>query len=237
MCPSCEKERKRVEKQKINDIKRKEKQEHDKVEHELKMADLDKRIQDERQKIRDVQLEAERDQARLQKENDLRDVRDMVAKARQQLKQNVITNASNGSNLSPPPPGLQSPAYNSPPQNSVSTAPTASHPVQQSASASTGNQSQSQPAQAPPTTNSSSLPDEWKLKPSQSDTEWKRQKGLEGARNDAIDAIMKMTGLESVKEQLLRIKSKIDTAQRQNASVKGERFNVVFMGNPGTGQS
>ncbi len=235
MCPSCEKERKRAEKQKRDDIKRKEKQEHDKVEHELKMADLDKRIQEERQKIRDVQLEAEREQARSQKENDLRDVREMVAKARQQ-KQNFLTNATNSPSLSPPPAGPQSPAFNSPSQISVSTAPTASHPIQQSTSTGTSNQSQSQPAQPPPT-NSSYLPDEWKLKPSQSDAEWKLQKALEGARNDAIDAIMKMTGLESVKEQLLRIKSKIDTAQRQNASVKGERFNIVFLGNPGTGQS
>ena len=88
-----------------------------------------------------------------------------------------------------------------------------------------------------PSNESSGLPDEWKLKPSPSEAEWKRQRELEGARNDAIDAIMKMTGLESVKDQLLRIKSKIDTAQRQNASLKGERFNIVFLGNPGTGQS
>jgi hypothetical protein len=236
MCPSCEKERKRAEKQKRDDIKRKEKQEHDKVEHELKMADLDKRIQEERQKIRDVQLEAEREQARLQKENDLNDVREMVVKARQQKQKFTMPNASNGSNFSPPPAGLQSPAFNLPSPISVPTAPTTSQPIQQSTSTSTRNQSQSQPAQAP-STNSSYLPDEWKLKPSQSDAEWKRQKAFEGARNDAIDAIMKMTGLESVKEQLLRIKSKIDTAQRQNASVKGERFNIVFLGNPGTGQS
>ena len=96
---------------------------------------------------------------------------------------------------------------------------------------------QPQPPSQLPSNKSSSLPDEWKLKSSPSETEWKRQKELEGARNDAIDAMMKMTGLESIKEQLLRIKSKIDTAQRQNASVKAERFNIVFLGNPGTGQS
>ena len=68
-----------------------------------------------------------------------------------------------------------------------------------------------------------------------SQLEWERQKNVEGARNDAIDAIMDMIGLESVKEQVLRIKSKIAVTKRQNTSLKGERFNIVLLGNPGTG--
>ena len=73
----------------------------------------------------------------------------------------------------------------------------------------------------------------------QSDAEanWQRQKDDEGASNDSIDAIMAMTGLENVKEQVLRIKSKIDIAQRQGISLKDERFNIVLLGNPGTGMS
>lgn len=58
---------------------------------------------------------------------------------------------------------------------------------------------------------------------------------MEGAVNDAIDAIMDMTGLEKVKQQVLSIKAKVDTALRQGTSLKGERFNVVMLGNPGTG--
>ncbi|KDR65734.1 hypothetical protein GALMADRAFT_106825 [Galerina marginata CBS 339.88] len=76
-----------------------------------------------------------------------------------------------------------------------------------------------------------------KLEQSPSQLEWKRQKNIEGAQNDAIDAIMEMTGLEIVKSQVLGIKAKIDTSIRQNASFKRERFNVVLLGNPGTGKT
>jgi hypothetical protein len=64
---------------------------------------------------------------------------------------------------------------------------------------------------------------------------WQHQKEFDGAVNDAIDAIMEMTGLEDVKQQVLRIKNKVDTSTRQNAPLKGERFNVSMLGNPGTG--
>lgn len=59
---------------------------------------------------------------------------------------------------------------------------------------------------------------------------------MEGAHNEAIDAIMEMTGLEAVKEQVLKIKVKIDTTKRQGTSLKDERFNIVLLGNPGTGK-
>jgi hypothetical protein len=65
--------------------------------------------------------------------------------------------------------------------------------------------------------------------------EWQRQKNLYGELNDAIDSITEMTGLEAVKEQVLRIKDKADTSRRQNSSLTGERFNVCMLGNPGTG--
>jgi hypothetical protein len=73
------------------------------------------------------------------------------------------------------------------------------------------------------------------IQKSDSELEWKRQKDVEGAHNDAIDAIMDMTGLESIKKQVLGIKAKIDTSARQGSSLNQESFNVVFLGNPGTG--
>ncbi|EKM60623.1 uncharacterized protein PHACADRAFT_133236 [Phanerochaete carnosa HHB-10118-sp] len=48
---------------------------------------------------------------------------------------------------------------------------------------------------------------------------------------------MEMTGLEEVKAQVLRIKAKIDTIQRQDASLTDEQFNIVMRGNPGTGKT
>ena len=66
--------------------------------------------------------------------------------------------------------------------------------------------------------------------------EWKRQKGTEGADNDALDSLMQMTGLEDVKEKFLSIKSKVDTTIRQNVDLKEERFSAALLGNPGTGK-
>jgi hypothetical protein len=76
-----------------------------------------------------------------------------------------------------------------------------------------------------------------KIPVSASRDEWQRQKDMEGANNDAIDAIMEMIGLEEVKSQVLKLKAKIDTSVRQGASLKQECFNTTFLGNPGTGIS
>lgn len=73
--------------------------------------------------------------------------------------------------------------------------------------------------------------------PSPSEVEWSRQKRVDNASNDAIDSLMKMTGLEDVKAQFLRIKARIDLALRQNTDMKEERFGMVLLGNPGTGKT
>lgn len=65
--------------------------------------------------------------------------------------------------------------------------------------------------------------------------EWARQKDVNGASNPHVDAIMDMIGLEEVKKRLLQTIAKIDASKRQNASLTKERFNIVFLGNPGTG--
>lgn len=75
-----------------------------------------------------------------------------------------------------------------------------------------------------------------KLEPSPSEIEWERQKRVENASNDAIDSLIKMTGLEDVKLQVLKIKARVDTALRQNTNMKDERYGVVLLGNPGTGK-
>jgi len=74
-----------------------------------------------------------------------------------------------------------------------------------------------------------------KPKPSAAKEEWERQKRLDGAVNPPIDAIMEMTGLENVKKQVLRIKTKAETSTRQGTDLKSERFNIAMLGNPGTG--
>ncbi|KAI0085776.1 P-loop containing nucleoside triphosphate hydrolase protein [Irpex rosettiformis] len=72
---------------------------------------------------------------------------------------------------------------------------------------------------------------------SPAEDDWRSQKEIDGASNESIDAIMAMTGLENVKAQVLRIKAKIDLAQRQGTTLKDERFNIVLLGNPGTGKT
>ncbi|KJA27918.1 hypothetical protein HYPSUDRAFT_51406 [Hypholoma sublateritium FD-334 SS-4] len=78
------------------------------------------------------------------------------------------------------------------------------------------------------------------LKPSPSKQEWQRLQKAEHTAHtdcDAINAIMDMTGLEAIKEQVLKVKARIDTSRRQRASLRYECFNVVFLGNPGTGKT
>lgn len=66
--------------------------------------------------------------------------------------------------------------------------------------------------------------------------EWERQKRDEDADNELIDELMELVGLEKVKEQVLAIKDKVEVYEKQGTDIKKERFNVIFQGNPGTGQ-
>jgi hypothetical protein len=77
---------------------------------------------------------------------------------------------------------------------------------------------------------------ERKRERSESEKEWERQKRVEGASDDAIDLLMALTGLESVKEKFLDIKAKIETVKRQGIDMKKERMGMVMLGNPGTGK-
>lgn len=75
---------------------------------------------------------------------------------------------------------------------------------------------------------STGLQSEAERMPSPSEAEWDRQKCVENASNDAIDSLMKMTGLEEVKVQVLKIKARIETALRQNTNMKEERYGIVL---------
>ena len=70
---------------------------------------------------------------------------------------------------------------------------------------------------------------------SSSRDEWEHQKEFEGARNEALDSLMDMIGLEDVKDKFLSIKARVDTAVCQNIDVSEERFGAALLGNPGTG--
>lgn len=74
-------------------------------------------------------------------------------------------------------------------------------------------------------------------KPGSAEEEWLNLKSKFGASSNAMDQLMKMIGLESIKEEFLSIKSKVDTAVRQEISLSTERFGCSLYGNPGTGKT
>ncbi|KUI53134.1 Stage V sporulation protein K [Cytospora mali] len=67
--------------------------------------------------------------------------------------------------------------------------------------------------------------------------EWKYLKDFEGAKNETLDELMGMIGLEDVKSEFLSIKSRVDTALRQGIPLDKERFSCSMLGNPGTGKT
>lgn len=73
------------------------------------------------------------------------------------------------------------------------------------------------------------------LKESPSQKRWKDAKRDNGSKNKAMDELMKLIGLESVKDMFLNIYDSVEINKRRGMSIKDKRLNVCFTGNPGTG--
>ncbi|KAI1172371.1 P-loop containing nucleoside triphosphate hydrolase protein [Nemania sp. FL0916] len=73
--------------------------------------------------------------------------------------------------------------------------------------------------------------------PSLAGSDWQQQKDLEFASNEALDSLMNMIGLETVKKEFLKIKARADTAVRQGVDLTNDRFGAALLGNPGTGST
>ena len=208
-CKKCDLETKERDKKLLRDFELQQKREEDKREHEKRIALLDENIDLERQNLRDNQLKKEREHILRQREKDLEDVK--------ALAQRVLSTPSFANRDSPK---TSKPAESKP----VEPKPTGSPSTVPNVKEHTGVTSTSSSKISPPKLSSPSK------------IEWQRQKDSENARNDAIETLMDMIGLETVKSQVLRIKAKVDTTVRQNTDLKGERFGVVLLGNPGTGK-
>jgi len=89
-------------------------------------------------------------------------------------------------------------------------------------------------SQVKPTNKDMILPNE---EQSDAKDDWEHQKKMDRAQSTTLDSLISMIGLESVKEQFLGIKSKIDTLVRQGVPLSGERFGAALLGNPGTGKT
>src|SRR5277367_2670162 len=75
------------------------------------------------------------------------------------------------------------------------------------------------------------------VKESAAAKEWQRRKNQDDESNEALDELMKLVGLEEVKEKLCAIQAKVTVCRKQRIDPKNERFNIVFQGNPGTGEN
>lgn len=230
-CGKCLKAAELADKKKQKDFEKQQKRDGELREHAKRIAELDAEIEAEQEQQKDRELARQRADAIAQKQKDLAD-----AKSRAARKAAQASKSPPNAQATPAPPrqagGPAQPPLRAPTPTQIA-APQPATPAPHSEP-----QPLSQPAPRPPTPRlSTENNDPPPLPPSKAEQEWQRQKDIDGADNEHIDAIMTMTGLEKVKEQVLRIKAKIDTSLRQGTSVKDERFNIALLGNPGTGTS
>ncbi|KDQ11900.1 hypothetical protein BOTBODRAFT_189574 [Botryobasidium botryosum FD-172 SS1] len=213
-CTKCDRDTKLAEQKRQRDFDLQEKRDAEQLAHAKRLAELDEKIASERQAIRDAQLAKERNAAVQQKEKDLQDAIDMAAQASTTSRASETPSPPQTTNAAPD-------VKSSPPQQATKAGvPARSEPKAPIGSTTRRPAKISQPAPKSP-----------------SQLEWERMKTVDGESNDAIDAIMELVGLEEVKVQVLRVKSRIDVTKRQNTSLKHERFNTLLLGNPGTGKT
>ena len=223
-CKTCRRDAEILEDTLRKEFERQLKKEEQDAEHERRLKDLEERIEAENQKVKDAQLAQQRAQVLRQKEADLKEAKDRTSSFWSFFSSSPTTPSSS----TPANPSGNAPASTSPtpPAN-----PPANPPVNPLNNATPAPPPPQRP-QTPPG-NPATMPQSR----SSPEAEWQRQKDVEGASNAALDAVMDMIGLEDVKRQMLRLKDKIEVTQRQNSQISDERFNVVFLGNPGTGMS
>jgi len=211
-CIKCERAQELAEKKKQEQFALQEKRDAEQRAHERQMAELEVDLAREREALRYAREVEQRKHALEQRRLD-------VEMAAEQARAATSPAAQVPSPPETPPSILSSSAPTAP------ATPVSGAHISKPQPSSTNSVSISPSASSPAP----------KLKPSAAKEEWERQKTLEGAVNPPIDAIMAMTGLEDVKQQVLRIKTKVETSTRQGTDLKGERFNIAMLGNPGTG--
>jgi len=215
-CGKCERERELAEKKQREEFELQMKRDAEEQAYARQMAELDAQLAREREQARVAREAEERKRALEQKRLD-------VQAARSQAYSTVIPSFT-ASTIPPPTRSnsiIQSISSYLPPWI-AGTPP--STPTSTSQPNSSGKALPALPA-----------PKLMVPKPSAARDEWQYQKSVNGVRIPAIDAIMSMIGLEDVKKQVLSIRNKVDTSMRQGTDLKGERFNVSMLGNPGTG--
>ncbi|KAJ6494824.1 P-loop containing nucleoside triphosphate hydrolase protein [Mycena vitilis] len=222
-CDKCDREARLAEEKRKKEFELQQKRDALQAAYAQRLAAIDAEIAAKNLELQDAREAAERSKSVQQKEQDLEDVKARVTRGLSSGTQPRQSNTSAS---------LDQSVANSPASAGSASRPTPTIPQTHSPSTTFPDRS----APRPPAPNAGRS-DILKIPVSPAGDEWQRQKDFDGADNTAIDAIMEMIGLEEVKSQVLDIKAKIDTAVRQNASLKDERFNTTFLGNPGTGKT
>lgn len=213
-CSKCEHEKKEAAKQAQKDLDEQLRQDDMIQRHQKVVENIQKEIEKTQQEIQDTRLRSEQQAVLAQKRKDLSVLEDRL----RQIKVN--------------PPQYEPPVSPSP-QPSTTSILTGTSPI----STATSTQQSTTTSKLP--NKKQNLQKHLQIcldhNSSASKTEWQRQKDQENAKNPAMDKIMEMIGLEDVKLQFLRIKSKVDTSIRQGTDIRKERLGLVLLGNPGTG--
>ena len=213
-CGKCDRERELAEKQQREQFALQMKRDAEEQAHARQMADLDAQLAREREQARATREAEERKRALKQKLLD-------VEAARTQASSTVPQSLPVPSTPTNPPPTASNSIFRS--MSSLLPSWVAAQ------SPSTSSTQPNSPGNVP------TAPKVMVPKPSAARDEWQYQKNYNGVQSPAIDSIMSMIGLEDVKKQVLSIRNKVDTSIRQGTDLKGERFNVSMLGNPGTG--
>jgi Cdc6-like AAA superfamily ATPase len=213
ICKKCEAELRAQEERQKRDYKLDQERQAKQQAYAAKLAEIEDEISHQKRLIKDQDEEQARQNALAQRKQDLLNLKEK----------------GTGAPKAPvePPSTLQRPIT---PQNSEGSRPQATTPSVPAASSDTSDPTSDDGAPA----QSDAQPD-WNESEARDD--WLEQKELWGAENEALDSLMSMIGLESVKEQFLAIKDKIDTLVRQDVPLKGERLGAALLGNPGTGKT
>jgi hypothetical protein len=213
-CSRCAEDVKIAEKRQKAAFLAQEKAEREQREHDRRMAELDVQIEQQRVALRNRQLAEERERAYELRQKDLQN----MASPNQAPSPGSVPPPAGPSASTPERSPVESQKPDLPAQPTQPT-PVVSNPAPPS------NPTPATPPAPPP-----------KRRESEAEKEWKRQKQVDGAKNQAIDSIMEMGGLEKVKQEILNIKAKAEVTERQGSSLKRERFSVSMLGNPGTGK-
>ncbi|KAF2813185.1 P-loop containing nucleoside triphosphate hydrolase protein [Mytilinidion resinicola] len=218
-CRKCDEIARAQEKKRRRDHKLDVERENKQKAYAKELADIQEEIEHQRRIAKDQSDDQERQKVILQHKQDLLN----MTAANRQTRTSVRTDPSSV---------ISGSKHDKTDQKTNAEPP--SQPSQPSGTA-TGTPIAAQNTNGAAKTSSPLAKDVWQPPPSTVD--WEYQKKFEGARNDALDALTGMIGLEDVKQQFLSIKAKVDVTTRQGVPLKTERFGAALLGNPGTGKT